>query len=94
MQSLTIAVSLYQGLCTTKTCVTAAGAILNGKDDTVSPCDDFYQFACGGWIKSHPIPAGEARWNTFDVLRNQNEVVIKNVLGECVRTWELTILIE
>ena len=69
-------------LCTTKTCVTVASAILNAMDDSVQPCDDFYQFACGGWIKSNPIPASESRWNTFAVLRRQNEVVIKNVLGE------------
>jgi len=71
-----------EGLCTTKTCVTVASAILNAMDDVVNPCDDFYQFACGGWIKSNPIPASESRWNTFALLRKQNEVVIKNVLGE------------
>lgn len=73
---------LVDGLCTTKTCVTVASAILNAMDDSVRPCDDFYRFACGGWMKAHPIPASESRWNTFAVLRKQNEVVIKNVLGE------------
>ena len=62
--------------------MTVASAILNAMDDTVKPCDDFYQFACGGWIKSHPIPASESRWGTFDHLREQAEVVVKNVLGE------------
>jgi len=62
--------------------VTAASAILNSIDHTVDPCDDFYQFACGGWIKSNPIPTGQSSWNTFALLRKQNEFVIKNVLGE------------
>ena len=84
MIALCLACEMFaaEGLCTTKTCVTVASAILNAMDDAVHPCDDFYQFACGGWIKSNPIPASESRWNTFAVLRKQNEVVIKNVLGE------------
>jgi len=51
-------------------------------NDSVNPCDDFYQFACGGWINSHPIPATESRWNTFSELDRQTEVIIKNLLGE------------
>jgi predicted metalloendopeptidase len=68
-------------MCTTKTCVTVASSILNAMDDTVDPCEDFYQFACGGWIKAHPIPPGESRWDAFGVLRKENQVVLKNILG-------------
>ncbi|XP_035217683.1 neprilysin-2-like [Stegodyphus dumicola] len=32
-----------------------ASDILNKLDDTTDPCDDFYQFACGGWLKKHVI---------------------------------------
>ena len=82
MQNARLLFLSVEELCTTKTCVTAAGAILKSMDDAVNPCDNFYQFACGGWIKSNPIPAGESRWSTFSFLRKQNELVIKNVLGE------------
>lgn len=68
-------------MCTTKTCVTVASSILNAMDDTIDPCEDFYQFACGGWIKAHPIPPGESRWDAFGVMRKENQVVLKNILG-------------
>ena len=75
-----------QQVCLSKTCVTVSSSILNSMDETVDPCDDFYQFACGGWLKSHPIPAGESRWDTFGVLRKANQIVLKNVLGEYEET--------
>ena len=32
------------------------------------PCEDFEEFACGGWLKKHQIPKGEGRINPFDLL--------------------------
>ena len=38
-------------LCLSESCVMAAGTILTSMDRSVDPCDDFYQFACGGWAQ-------------------------------------------
>ena len=44
------------------------GFSLENLDKSVDPCNNFFQFACGTWIKSNPIPADQSRWGRFNAL--------------------------
>lgn len=58
------------------------GFDLANLDRSVSPCENFFQFAAGGWIKNNPIPPAYSRWGSFTILRNHNEDVLHGILEE------------
>jgi putative endopeptidase len=49
-------------------------------DPTCKACDDFYQFATGGWQKANPIPDGYASWGSFAILAEANRNVLHDIL--------------
>ncbi|XP_041127018.1 neprilysin-like isoform X2 [Polyodon spathula] len=68
------------GICKSADCTKSAARILENMDTTADPCQNFYQYACGGWLKKHIIPETSSRYSTFDILRDELEVVMKDVL--------------
>src|ERR1700674_1446522 len=61
---------------------TGSGFDLANLDRSVSPCDNFFQFAAGGWIKRNPIPPAYTRWGSFTILKDRNEDVLHAILEE------------
>ncbi len=56
------------------------GIDLTNLDRAVSPCKDFYDFADGGWIKSHRIPAAYPSWGLFNELAQHNQEILRKIL--------------
>ena len=57
-----------------------SGLDLSNLDRTVKPVDDFYQFATGGWQKSHPLPAAYSRYGSFDMLQENVNKQVNSIL--------------
>ncbi len=77
---LTIAtMALMATGCQKKTELTS-GIDLNNLDTTASPVDDFYQYACGGWMASHPLDAEHSRYGSFDFLAEENQKQLRTII--------------
>lgn len=58
-------------------------------NEEVSPCQDFFQYTAGNWIKNNPIPETESRWGSFNELIESNNKNVRELLNEIVNKSDL-----
>ncbi|XP_063903425.1 neprilysin-2-like isoform X1 [Zophobas morio] len=79
---------LPQDVCLTEKCIRSAAHILEKIDETVDPCDDFYKFACGNFVKNTIIPDDKVMVSSFSDTRDKVNLQLMNLLEEPDRDHE------
>ena len=66
--------------CFTKGCIQTAADLLDKLDQTANPCQDFYQFACGGYVEKTIIPDDRTRTSMFSAVGDKLNEQLRTLL--------------
>lgn len=76
------------GVCHTKECNNVANYIKKSLNPKADPCTDFYDYVCGGWKTSNPIPRSSSSYSTFTKLNSQVERSLQKILKASIKNIE------
>lgn len=67
-------------LCFSPQCIILSASMLSSLDTSQDPCENFYDFSNGGWLRAHPLPVDKESFGKFEALSQQNKQVIQRIL--------------
>lgn len=70
----------YAKVCTHEHCRRVSDEILRSIDVSVDPCENFFEYSCGSWIKNHKIPKGRSQFSAITQLSMNNERILMDAL--------------
>lgn len=65
-----------------------ASHLLSAMNRSVDPCQNFFEYACGTWNQKHVIPEDRSSVSTFEVLADQQQLILKGLLEESITDAE------
>lgn len=78
-----------ENVCSTPKCVQIASQTIQRMDFSVNPCDDFYQFACGGFVKNTKIPDDKDRVDVFTEINDRVQDQLRSLISENIDSNDL-----
>ena len=79
------ALVLLMTACSNKKTAQTSGIDLSNLDTTAVAQDDFYQYACGGWMKNNPLTGEYSRFGSFDKLAEDNREQLKKLISDIAK---------
>lgn len=75
-------------LCLTPGCIHTASRVLEYMDQSVDPCDDFYEFTCGNFIKKTIIPDDKSSVTSFSIISDELQEQLRKMIEEPIKEDE------
>lgn len=82
--------AIFLSACTQKVNTPQKDLIIENIDTTVSPGDNFFNYAEGGWIKKNPIPASENSWGIWSLVNEDTYARVKQINEEAAAKKDAT----
>ncbi|XP_014258629.1 neprilysin-4-like [Cimex lectularius] len=69
-----------KNVCYTKECKESATVLAANMNLSADPCTDFFEFACGGWVRANPVPETESKWTALSLIEERVNLQLKEIL--------------